>query len=81
MDLKILGTGCAKCKKLEEVTKAAADDLGLKYSLEKVTEIENIMKFSVMSTPALVVNGVVKVSGRVPSVEDVKKLLSRLPGT
>lgn len=76
MDLKILGTGCAKCKKLEEATKAAADELGIKYSIEKVTDIEKIMEFSVMSTPALVVNGQVKVAGRVPSIEDIKKLIS-----
>lgn len=76
MDLKILGTGCAKCKKLEEATKAAADELGIKYSIEKVTDIEKIMEFSVMSTPALVVNGQVKVTGRVPSIEDIKKLIS-----
>jgi small redox-active disulfide protein 2 len=76
MDLKILGTGCSKCKKLEESTKAAADELGIKYTIEKVTDLEKIMSFSVMSTPALVVNGEVKVTGRVPSVEDIKKLLS-----
>lgn len=76
MELKILGTGCTKCKKLEEVTKTAADELGIKYTIEKVTDIEKIMSFSVMSTPALVVNGEVKVAGRVPTVEDIKKMLS-----
>lgn len=76
MDLKILGTGCAKCKKLEEATKVAADELGIKYTIEKVTDIEQIMSFSVMSTPALVVNGEVKVAGRVPTIEDIKKILS-----
>jgi small redox-active disulfide protein 2 len=76
MDLKILGTGCTKCKKLEEATKAAADELGIQYTIEKVTDLEKIMAFSVMSTPALVVDGQVKVTGRVPSVEDIKKLLS-----
>lgn len=76
MDLKILGTGCAKCKKLEAATKVAADELGIKYTIEKVTDIEQIMSFSVMSTPALVVNGEVKVAGRVPTIEDIKKLLS-----
>lgn len=76
MELKILGTGCSKCKKLEEATKAAADELGVQYTLEKVTDLEQIMAFSVMSTPALVVNGEVKVTGRVPSVEDIKKLIS-----
>lgn len=76
MDFKILGTGCAKCKKLEDATKAAADALGIQYTIEKVTDLEKIMAFSVMSTPALVVNGEVKVAGRVPSVEDIKKLIS-----
>jgi len=76
MELKILGTGCMKCKKLEEVTKAAADELGIPYTIEKVTDLEKIMAFSVMSTPALVVNGEVKVAGRIPSVEDIKKLIS-----
>ncbi len=76
MDLKILGTGCAKCKKLEEVTKAAADELGIQYTIEKVTDIEKIMAFSVMSTPALVVNDKVKVAGRVPTIEDLKKMPS-----
>lgn len=76
MDLKILGTGCAKCKKLEELTKAAAEELGLQYNIENVTEIEKIMAYSVMSTPALVVNGTVKVAGRVPAIEDLKKMLS-----
>lgn len=76
MDLKILGTGCAKCKKLEEATKIAAEELGVEYTIEKVTDIEKIMSFSVMSTPALVVNGEVKVAGRVPTVDDIKKMLS-----
>lgn len=76
MDLKILGTGCAKCNKLEEATKAAANELGIKYNIEKITDIEKIMSFSVMSTPALVVNGEVKVACRVPTVEDIKKMLS-----
>lgn len=74
MDIKILGTGCAKCKNLEEATKTAADELGIQYSIEKVTDIEKIMEYSVMSTPALVINGQVKVAGRVPSVADLKKL-------
>jgi small redox-active disulfide protein 2 len=76
MDLKILGTGCAKCKKLEEATKIAADELGIEYTIEKVTDIEKIISFSVMSTPALVVNGEVKVAGTVPAIDDIKKMLS-----
>ena len=75
MEIKILGTGCPKCKKLTEVTEIAAKELGLNYNLEKVTDLEKIMSYSVMSTPALVVDGVVKVTGRVPSHEDLKKML------
>ncbi len=74
--IQILGTGCPKCRKLTEIAAAAAKELGLAYELEKVTELERIAEFGVMFTPALVVDGVVKVAGKVPSVEDVKKLLA-----
>ena len=74
--IQILGTGCPKCKKLTESAEAAAKDLGIEYTLEKVTEIEKIMSYGVMMTPALAVDGQVKISGRVPSVDEVKKLLS-----
>ncbi|XHR29499.1 MAG: thioredoxin family protein [Chthoniobacteraceae bacterium] len=73
--LQILGTGCDKCKKLAEVTEHAAESLGLPFEIEKVTEIQKIMAFGVMTTPALVVDGVVKVSGRVPSVDEICKLI------
>ena len=73
--LQILGTGCPKCKKLAENTEAAAKALGIDYQLEKVTEITKIMAFGVMITPALVVDGQVKVAGKVPSPEDIKKML------
>jgi len=73
--LQILGTGCPKCKKLAENTEAAAKALGLDYQLEKVTDIRQIMAFGVMVTPALVVDGQVKVAGKVPSVEDLKAML------
>ena len=73
--LEILGTGCPKCKKLAENAEAAAKMLGIEYALEKVTNINDIMKFGVMMTPALVVDGVVKVSGRVPDPEEIKTLL------
>lgn len=75
MEIKILGTGCPKCKKLTEVVERAAKELGIQYNLEKVTDLEKIMEYSVLSTPALVVDGVVRVSGRVPAIEDMKKLL------
>jgi len=74
--LQILGTGCAKCTRLAEATEHAAQSLGLPYEIEKVTEIQRIMAFGVMMTPALVVDGVVKASGRVPSAEEIQKMLA-----
>jgi small redox-active disulfide protein 2 len=74
--LQILGTGCPKCRKLAETTEEAAKSLGLEYRVEKVTDIQAIMGFGVMTTPALAVDGVVKVSGKVPSAEEMKKILS-----
>jgi len=74
--IQILGTGCAKCQKLAAVADEAAQALGLEYELEKVTEIPRIMEFGVMFTPALVVDGEVKVAGKVPSLDDTKKLLA-----
>lgn len=74
--LQILGTGCAKCQKLAENTKAAADALGIEYELEKITQLDQIMKFGVMVTPALAVDGVVKVSGKVPDVAAIKVWLA-----
>ena len=74
--IQILGTGCPKCKKLAENTETAAKDLGIEYEIQKVTDINEIMKFGVMVTPALVVDGQVKLAGKVPSVEEVKNLLT-----
>ena len=73
--LQILGTGCPKCMKLEELSRKAADELGIEYEVEKVKDIKRIMDFGVMMTPALVVDGEVKVAGRVPSLEDIKKYI------
>jgi len=73
--LQILGTGCPKCKALTEQTERVARELGIPYELEKVTEVNEIMKFGVMMTPALAVDGVVKVAGKVPSPEEIKKFL------
>jgi small redox-active disulfide protein 2 len=73
--IQVLGTGCPKCKKLAETAEAAAKELGMDYELEKVTDIAKIMSYGVMMTPALVVDGVVKVAGKVPSVAEVKGLL------
>jgi small redox-active disulfide protein 2 len=74
--LQILGTGCPKCKKLAENTEAAAKALGVEYSIEKVTDVNAIMKFGVMMTPALAVDGQVKVVGKVPSPDEIKKMLA-----
>ncbi len=74
--IQILGTGCPKCKKLAENAEAAAKDLGIEYDIEKVTNINEIMKFGVMITPALVVDGDVKVVGKVPSLDDIKGMLA-----
>ena len=77
MKLQILGTGCAKCNALAMATEKAAQSLGVPYQLEKVTDLKQIMGFGVMMTPALVVDGQVKVSGKVPSVDELKSMLSR----
>jgi small redox-active disulfide protein 2 len=78
--LQILGTGCAKCQALTEAAKKAADELGLDYEIEKVTDLKQIMSFGVMTTPALVVDGSVKVAGKIPSHEEIKALIGSAKG-
>lgn len=73
--IEILGMGCAKCNKLEELSKKAADELGIDYEMVKVKDINKIMEYGVMVTPALVVDGEVKSAGKLPSVEEIKKLI------
>lgn len=73
--IQILGTGCPKCKKLAEVAEKAAQELGIDFELSKVTDINEIMKFGVMMTPGLVVDGVVKIVGKVPNLDETKKML------
>jgi len=74
--LEILGTGCPKCAKLAENAEAAAKDLGIEYELVKVKDINDIMGYGVMVTPALVVDGEVKVAGKAASVDDIKGMLA-----
>ncbi len=74
--IQILGTGCPKCKKLAENAEAAAKDLGIEYDIEKVTNINEIMKFGAMMTPALSVDGEVKVVGKVSSPDEIKGMLA-----
>jgi len=73
--IHVLGTGCAKCKKLAENAEAAAREAGIEYEMEKVTQINEIMKFGVMVTPALAVDGKVKVAGKVATVEQITEML------
>ncbi len=75
-DIKVLGTGCKKCQMLAETAEQAAKDMAIQYSLEKVTDLNAIMSYGVMFTPALVIDGEVKVAGKVPSIEAVKQLLA-----
>ncbi len=73
--IQILGTGCAKCQKLAENTQQAADNLGFDYEMEKVTDINQIMSFGIMTTPGLAVDGKVLLAGKVPAVTDIEKML------
>lgn len=75
MEIKILGTGCPKCKTLEKATKDAVTELGIDANIEKIEDIMKIMEFGVMHTPALVIDGKVAISGRVPNEKDLKNLL------
>ena len=74
--IQILGTGCPKCHKLAENTEAAIQDLSGEFEIEKVTKINEIMKFGVMMTPALAIDGQVKIVGKVPSPDEIKKMLT-----
>ena len=76
MRIEILGTGCARCETLAANTKAAADRLGVQYELNKVTSITEIMKYGVMVTPALVIDGKVKLSGRTASEAELTAILT-----
>jgi len=73
--IQILGIGCPKCKMLTDHTEQAAKALGLEYTLEKVTDINDIVAFGIVATPALVVDGEVKVAGRVPTADAIKQFL------
>jgi small redox-active disulfide protein 2 len=74
--IEVLGPGCSNCRLLYERTRAAAEELGMEFEIEKVTDLNVILGYRVMSTPALVVDGVVKVAGRVPSPSQLKEILA-----
>ncbi len=77
MEIKILGTGCPKCKTLEKITREVVEQNGIDATVTKVEDIMEIMKFGVMTTPALVVNGKVEIKGRVPSADEIKQVLTK----
>ena len=77
MEIKILGTGCAKCKTLEKLTREVVDKNGINANITKVEDITEIMKYGIMATPALVVNEKVEIKGRVPSAEEIKNVLMK----
>jgi small redox-active disulfide protein 2 len=76
MEIKVLGTGCAKCKSLEKVTRKAVDELNLDATVTKVEDIQKIMEYSVMRTPALVIDEKVVLSGQLQKVADLKELIT-----
>lgn len=77
MEIKVLGTGCPKCKTLEKNTRDAVTELGIEATISKVEDIVDIMSYGIMSTPALVIDGKVVIKGRVPSMDEIKELLSK----
>jgi small redox-active disulfide protein 2 len=77
MEIKILGTGCAKCKTLEKLTREVVEKNGIQATITKVEEITEIMKYHILATPALVVNEKVEIKGRVPSEKEIKEILSK----
>lgn len=77
MEIKILGTGCPKCKTLEKMTREVVEQNGLDATVTKVEDIYQIMKYGVMTTPALVVNEKVEIKGRIPSADEIKQVLTR----
>ena len=78
MEIKILGMGCPKCKRLEAVTREVAEELGIEASFSKVATMAEIMQYDVMTTPALVVNDVVLSSGRIPERDEIRAWLSNM---
>jgi small redox-active disulfide protein 2 len=76
MKIEILGTGCAKCHKLEEMVKLAVQETGIDANIGHVKDMRRIMAYGILTTPALVIDGQVKTSGKIPSLEEIKKIIS-----
>ena len=77
MNIQVLGPGCPKCKALEKLTREVVEQNGINAEISKVEDIMDIMSYNVMSTPALVINEKVEIKGRVPSAEEIKKILNQ----
>ncbi len=77
MEIKILGTGCSNCKTLEKYVHEAVKELNITADIEKVEDIQKIMSYGIMRTPGLVVDGKVLIAGRIPSVKEIKEILSK----
>lgn len=75
MNIKILGAGCANCKKLYQAAEEAVKEMGVEAAFEKIEDIQDIMRYGVMRTPALVINEKVKVFGRVPAKDEIKRYI------
>jgi len=76
MKIEILGTGCPKCKKLTELSKDVVEELGISVEIDKITDINKIIEYGVMVTPALVVDGDVRVAGRIPSKQEITEWIT-----
>jgi small redox-active disulfide protein 2 len=76
MLIQVLGTGCKRCKALHEIVTKAVEETRVDAQIEKIEDIQKIMAFEILMTPALAINGEVKAAGRVPNVEEIKKMIS-----
>jgi small redox-active disulfide protein 2 len=81
MDIKILGPGCVRCFELERKTHRAVDELGITANVEKISDIQKIIAYRIMATPGLVIEGLVKCAGRIPSVDEIKIWIREAGGT
>ncbi|MGB9600256.1 MAG: thioredoxin family protein [Myxococcota bacterium] len=76
MKIQILGTGCPKCKRLEELARQVADNLGIQYEIEKIDKVNDILRMGVMMTPGLAIDGKVLMSGRLPSLTELTSMIT-----
>ncbi len=77
MEIKVLGTGCTRCKTLEQLTRQAVESLQLDATIEKVEDIQKIISYGIMRTPGLVVDGRILIAGDIPSLQDLKDMLTK----